>query len=1090
MRSILTRLYNHTVVATMVTIFFCLAGIVSGSQLIREGFPEIPLDTVLVEMTFLGADPYEVEEGIARKIEEAIDGLEGVKRFTTVSIQNRCRTLIEVKDGYPMPKALDNIRNAVDAISNFPIDAEKPIISELTIRGEVIFVALWGDLTERVAKETAEQIKDELQALPEISQVSVSGVRDYEIAIELSEEKMRQWGLTFDDVSSALQAGSVNLSGGTLRTKGEEIDIKAEGRKYTGEEFSEIVVLAKPTGEIITLDQIARIRDTFTEDAVIARFNGQPAVMIGVFKTETEDSIRVARATREYVKERAQTLPPGLHLTPWNDDSTTIEHQLDILIENGLQGLVLVIFTMWVFMGFRLSFWVAMGIPVAISGALTFLYLTGGSLNIMTLLGMILVMGILVDDGIVISESIFNRRWNGERGLAAAVHGIEEVGVPIIAAVATTIVAFIPLFFIPSVIGKFVAIIPGVVISALMVDMFEATTCLPTHLSHLPDPHTPPKLPRWLRALSFDFYLRKWITGALFWFIDHVYVPFVYRTLRNRYAVVGCAIAFVIVTIVGIGPPINKYIGGGFVKFILFPALDNPFLEASIEFPKGTPLDITVAALAQTEKAIQRVETEAKAQGERPFVKHVYSVIGQGADPFEQRASGSHVGVIRVEMTTSTERKIPSREVVARWQKATGNIPGAVVQAFGTQEQGPPGAPIQIWLEGANIDSLSTAAGEIKAKLRGYGGLYQIEDDFRAGNREIKVDLKPEARGLGLTLNDLASQVHSGFFGEEAIRVQRGRDDVRVKVRYNQEERDTLADLDQVRIRTQNGQEVPFFSVANVRFGQSVASITRVDGQRTIAVSAEVDEERANAEEVLNDMRDTFMGKIETDHPDVKWSFEGAKQDSNDAFKALIGGFAMAMLAIYLIGATTFRSYLQPIVVMMSIPFGMTGAIYGHWLMGMPLSMFSVFGMVALAGVAVNDSIVLVEAFNVKLSEGRSMFGALADAGARRFRSIFLTTFTTTIGTAPLIFEKDLAARGMIPMALSMSSGLLVACVATLVLLPALFAIANDVRRVIRLAWSGRWPTREEVEPGSKRRVDRYEEDIKDPSPGEPAMVK
>jgi len=1084
MRGILTSLYNHTVLATMVTIFFCIAGVISAFQLVREGFPQIPVDTVLVEMTYLGADPYEVEEGIARKIEESIDGLEGVKRFTTVSIQNRCRAVIEIKAGYPMPKALDNIRNAIDAISNFPVDVEKPIISEITIRGEVIFVALWGDLTERVAKETAEQIKDELQALPEISQVSVSGVRDYEIAVELSEEKMRQWGLTFDDVSRALRAGSVNLSGGTLRTKGEEIDIKAEGRKYTGEEFADIVVVAKPTGEIITLDQIAKIRDTFTEDSVIARFNGQPAVMIGVFKTDTEDSIEVARATREYVSRRAQTLPQGLHLTPWNDDSTAIRDQLSILIWNGLQGLVLVVFTMWVFMGFRLSFWVAMGIPVALSGALTFLYLSGGSLNIVSLLGLILVMGILVDDGIVISESIYTRRSSGEKGLAAAVHGIEEIGLPIIAAVSTTIVAFIPLFFIPSVIGKIVAVMPGVVIAALLVDMFEATTCLPAHLSHLPDPHTPPRLPRWLRVLSFDFYLRKWITATLFWFIDHVYRPFVYATLRHRYVVLAFGVAFFVITFAGV-------LRGGFVKFILFPSTDNPFLEAAVEFPQGTPMSVTIDALAKTEAAIKSVETDAIQRGEKPFVLHVYSVIGQGTDPFEQRATGSHVGVIRVEMATSADRKLPSGEIVARWQKATGDIPGAVVQSFGTQEQGPPGAPIQIWLKGNDIDSLTTASEEIKAKLRSYSGIFQIQDDFRAGNREIKVDLKPEARGLGLTLDDLASQVHSGFFGEEAIRVQRGRDDIRVKVRYNENERDTMADLDQVRIRTQNGQEVPFFSVANVEFGQSVASVTRVDGQRTIAVSAEVDEDRANAEEVLSDLRDAFMPKFEADHPNVRWSFEGAKQDSNEAFGALFGGFAIALFAIYLIAATVFRSYLQPFIVMSSIPFGMTGAIYGHWFMDMPLSMFSVFGMVSLAGVAVNDSIVLVEAFNVKLSEGRSTFDALADAGARRFRSIFLTTFTTTIGTAPLIFETDLAARGMIPMALSMSSGLLVACVATLVLLPALFAIANDARRAMRLFWTGRWPTREEVEPGSKRRVDRYEEDVKDSSnSGETAMAK
>ncbi len=1083
MRDLLSKLYNHTVLATMVTVFFCLAGIVAGSQLIREGIPEITVDTVLIEITYLGADPYEVEEGIARKVEEAVDGLEGVKRFTTVSIENRCRAMIEVRDGYPMPKALDNIRNAIDAISNFPVDAEKPIISEITIRGEVIFVALWGDISERIGKETAEEIKDELQALPEISQVSVSGVRDYEIAIELSEEKMRQWGLTFDQVSNALRQGSVNLSGGKIRTKGEEIDIKAFGRKYTGEEFSKIVVVAKPTGEIITLDQIATIRDTFTEDNIIARFNGQPAVMIGVFKTDNEDSIRIAEATRRYVEQKALTLPAGVHLTAWNDFSQTIDRQIGILVENGLQGLFLVIFTMWVFMGFRLSFWVSMGIPVAISGALVYLFLTGGSLNMMTLLALILVMGILVDDGIVISESIYTRRWNGERGLAAAVHGIEEVGVPIIAAVATTVVAFVPLFFIPSVVGKFVAIIPGVVITALCTDMFEASTCLPAHLSHLPDPHTPPKLPRWLRFLTFDFYLRKWITAGLYWFIDHMYVPFVYRTLRYRYIVIAVGIAFFIFTFVGV-------VGGGFVKFVLFPSSDNPFLQASVEFPQGTPLDVTVDALARTEQALNEVEKQAEKEGNQPFIKHVYSLIGQGSDPFEQRASGGHIGVIRVEMTSSETRTLSAREIVSRWQKETGDVAGAVVQAFGTLEQGPPGAPIQVWLKGSNLGSLTAAADEIKGKLRGYGGLYQIEDDFRAGNREIKVDLKPEARGLGLTLDDLAKQVYSGFYGEEAIRIQRGRDDIRVKVRYQEQGRDTLADLDSVRIRTPEGNEVPFFSLANVRFGQSVASITRVDGHRTIAVSAEVDEERANAEEVLNDMRDTFMPTFTAEHPDVEWSFEGAKQDSNEAFKALIGGFTIAMLAIYLIAATTFRSYLQPLVVMTSIPFGMTGAIYGHWFMGMPLSMFSVFGMVSLAGVAVNDSIVLVEAYNVKLSEGRSAFDALADAGARRFRSIFLTTFTTTIGTAPLIFEKDLAAQGMIPMALSMSSGLIVACVATLVLLPALFAIANDARRIVRWALHGEWPTREEVEPGSKRSVDRYEEDVKESSAeGEPATV-
>ena len=1083
MNSVLSRVYSHTVLATMVTVFFMLCGAVVGPRLVREGVPEITVDTVLIEMTFLGADPYEVEEGIARKIEEAIDGLEGVKRYTTVSIQNTCRTMVEITDGYPMAKALDNVRNAVDAISTFPPDAEKPVISEIVIRGEVIFVALWGDLTERIAKETAEQIKDELQAIPEISQVSISGVRDYEIAIELSEEKMRTWGLTFDQISRALSTGSVNLSGGTLRTKGEEIDIKAVGRKYTGEEFAKIVVLAKPTGEIITLDQIATIRDAFTEDAVVARFNGKPAVMIGVFKTDMEDAITVAKATREYVEQKANTLPDGVHLTAWNDFSTTIESQIDILVSNGLQGLALVILVMWLFLGTQLSLWVSVGIPVAVSGGLLAIYFTGGSLNIMSLLGLILVMGILVDDGIVISEAIYTRRALGEHGLAAAVHGIREVGVPILAGVTTTIVAFIPLFFIPSVVGKFVAIIPVVVIAALATDMFEALTCLPAHLSHLPDPHTPPKLPRLLKPLMIGYYLRRKITAGLFGFIDKFYKPFVYLTLRHRYIALVCGVSFFIFTVVGV-------MGGGFVKFVLFPATDIPFLEASIEFPQGTPIDVTIAALAETEEALRAVEKDAVSEDMRPFIKHVYALMGQGSNVFEQRSTGSHAGVIRVEITPSKERDLEAREIVARWQQATGTIAGAVVQSFGTLEQGPPGAPIQIWINGSGIDELTAAAEEMKERLRSYGGLYQIEDDFREGNRELKLDVKPEARGLGITLDDLARQIYSGFYGEEAIRIQRGRDDIRVKVRYDRSERDTLADLEHVRIRTQSGGEVPFFSVADIDFGQSVASVTRVDGRRTIAVSAEVDEQRANAEEVLADIEDNFIPTFEREHPNVAWSFEGAKQDSNDAFGALAWGFLIAMFGIYLITATTFRSYVQPLVVMTCIPFGMIGAIYGHWLMGMPLSMFSVFGMVSLAGVAVNDCIVFAEAFNTKVSEGRGVMDALADAGGRRFRSIFLTTFTTTIGTAPLIFETDFAARGMIPMALSMSSGLIVACVMTLLLLPALFAITNDLRRAAWWARKRYWPSPEEVEPASRRTVDRYVEDMKKASGAEPALVK
>lgn len=1061
--------------------FMLLGGLGAGLGLVREGVPEISVDTVMVEVTYPGADPYEVEEGISRKIEEAVDGLEGVKRYTTVSIQNRSRSVIEIVEGYPMEKALDNVRNAVDSISTFPPDAEKPVVSEITIRSEVIFVALWGDLTERVGKELAETIKDELQAQPEISQVSISGVRDYEIAIELSEERMRQYDLTFEQVAEALRAGSVNLSGGTLRTKGEKIEIKAQGRKYTGAEFAKIVVLARPTGEIITLDEIATIRDAFTEDEVVARFNGKPCVMIGVFKTEDEDAIKVAEAARAYVEKRAPTLPEGIQLTAWNDTTVSINSQVNLLLKNGFFGLLIVLVMLWLFMSTRLSFWVAMGIPISIAGALIILSFAGGSLNIMSLLGLILVMGIIVDDAIVVGEAIYLKRTQGEKGVAAAAHGVMEVGLPVLAAVTTTIIAFVPLFFIPSVVGKFVAIVPVVVIAALSVSLVESLFVLPAHLTHLPDPHRPAThLPRWLRG---GVAVRRQVSRGLHWFIDRVYRPSVRKALQYRYVTLAASIAFLIVTMAGL-------LGGGFVKFVLFPEQDSPYIQAGVEFPQGTPIDITTRAVKRTEEALHEVAAKIEATGEPPVIKNIYSLIGQGGDIFESRDSGTHFGLIRVELYQSDERDFHSRELLARWQKATGIIPGTIAQTFETQEQGPPGAPIQVWLKGNDIEAMKAAAADLKEQLRTYDGLYQIQDDYREGNREIQVDLKPEARGLGLTLGDLAEQVYSGFFGEEAIRLQRGRDDIRVKVRYTTEERDTLADLEQVRIRTPDGHEVPFFSVANVEFGRSVASVTRVDGRRNISVSAEVDEARQNAEEVLADLEATYMPEFEAKYPGVDWSFEGAKQDSNEAFGAVAIGFPMAMFAIFVVVATIFRSYIQPFVILVTVPFGITGAIYGHLALGLPLTMFSVFGMVALAGVVVNDAIVLIEAVNHRIAEGMPVLDAICDGGARRFRAILLTTISTSGGLAPLILETDFAAQTLIPMALSVASGVLVATVFTLILIPSLMGILSDFRLVIHWLWQGTWPTREAVEPARKRAIDRYEEDLKKTAESGPAMVK
>lgn len=1081
MKSLIAKIIGQTVIANVVLGFMLLGGLGAALSLVREGIPEISVDNILIEVAYPGADPYEVEEGISRKIEEAVDGLEGIKRYTTVSIENAGRGIVQIVEGYPMDKALDNVRNAIDAISTFPPDTEKPVISEMTIRSEVIFVALWGDITERVGKEFAEQIKDELQALPGVSQVSLGGVREYEIAIELSEGRLREYGLTFADVSSALRRSSVNMSGARLRTKGEEIEIKATGRKYTGEEFSKIVVLAGAGGDVVTLGQIATVRDSFTEDSILARFNGQSAVMIGVFKTSDEDAIAIARETREYVAKKAQTLPEGVYLTAWNDTSVQVESQIQLLLKNGFFGLIIILCTLWLFMDIRLSFWVAMGIPISLAGAMVLLSLAGGSLNIMSLMGLILVMGIIVDDAIVVAESIYLRRSEGEKGVAAAAHGVSEVALPVLAAVTTTIIAFIPLRFVPSVVGKFVAILPVVVIAALLISLIESLFLLPAHLTHLPDPNRPVK--DRMVLMRPGAWIHKKVNGGLKFIIERVYSPFVATALRYRYVVLSVSVAFLIITFRGI-------LGGGFVGFVLFPEQDTPYIQAGIEFPQGTPIYVTEAAIEQTEDALHEIAAEIEGTGDPEVIRNIYSLIGQGANMFETRASGGHFGLIRVELHSSEQRSFHARELIARWQERTGSIPGAITQTFALQEQGPPGAPILVMLKGNDMDELVAASGDLKAKLKTYEGVYQIEADFREGNRQIEIALKPEARALGLTLDDLASQMYAGFYGEEAMRLQRGRDDVRVKVRYTQEARSTLAELESVRIRTPDGHEVPFFSVADVSFGRGVASIARSDGKRSVAVSAEVRESTTNAEEILADLSATFLPGLLASHPGVEWSYEGAKQDSNEAFGALILGFAFAMFGIFAIVAAVFRSYLQPFVILITVPFGITGAIWGHLILGQVLTMFSVFGMVALAGVVVNDAIVLIEAVNTRIARGRPVFDALREGGMRRFRAILLTTISTAGGLAPLIFEKDFGAQMLIPMALSLAAGVIMATVFTLVLIPALMAILNDFRRVFTFVIYGRWPTREEVEPARNRGVDRYEEDRAHGPASEPALVK
>lgn len=1063
MKQVVARIIRHRVLANMLLVVTLMTGFIAANQMIRELFPEVSTRTVMITVLYPGADPEEVEEGVSRKIEEAIDGLEGVKRYTTVSSENTARAIVEVIQDYPIDKAKDNVENAIDAISTFPVDAEKPIVQEVLIEDEVILMALWGDMTEDTRKEFAEQIKDELQQIEGISKVDITGVRDYEIAIELSEERMREYGLSFEDISNALKRGSVNLSGGSLRTAGEQIGVRTVGRKYTGEELGSIVVLARPDGEIITLDRLATIRDEFTEDPVIATFEGYRCALLTIKKSSEEDTIAIAQSAYEYVRNKQMTLPEGVHLTAWADSSVIIDGRLGITLINGVAGLFLVLITLWMFLDLRLSFWVAMGIPFSVCGALIIMWAWGTTLNSITLFGLVMVLGIIVDDAIVIGESIYLHRRQGDGPLTAAINGLWEVGPPVIVAVATTIVAFLPLAFIKGVLGRFVGVMPVALCGALIFSLFEAMFLLPSHLSHLPDPNAEGsgRFQIWAKRN------RRAVNRVIDGFVDGMYYPFLLKTLHYRYAVLCGAIAFVLAT-VGV-------VMGGFVTFVPFPQFDDNGIQATIEFLPGTPAAVTRDAVAQTEAALHDLMDELKGEGHDRVLKYVYTVVGEnagGRNLFPQAASGTHLGYVRVELEDSEIRGIHSQKITERWQARVPALPGALSQSFAVLSGGPPGKDIEIWLKGRDTDLMRAATDDLKAKLATYDGLYQIEDDYRPGKRELQIDVKPEARPLNVTLEDLARQVYAGFYGEEALRLQRGRDDVRVKVRYTGDERKTLADLDRVRIRTPQGQEVPFFSVADVKFGRGVLNINRVDGSRRISITSEVDNARGNAQQVIADLRANYVPEFHSRYLGITVQFEGAQQDSREGVESLVYLFPIALVVIFVIISTIFRSYMQPFIIMVTVPFGLIGAVYGHIMMDMSIVMFSMFGMMALTGVVVNDGIVLIEAVNTQLSKQSPVFDAIARGGARRFRAITLTTISTVGALFPLIIETNLAAQPLKPMALSVASGVGFATLITLFVIPCLLAILNDIRRWTHYLIRAEWPSREEVEPARLRSLD------------------
>jgi len=1039
-QGILSWFASNHVAANLLMLLIAAAGFMAIFSARLEVFPEMNLDMINIMVPYLGASPSDVEEGVCTRVEEAIAGVEGIKRMTSTAAEGMGSTLVEVEEYADVKEVLDDVKAEIDTIITFPKETEKPIISELKTSFKVISIVLYGDVSEQTLRTLADGIRNEITDKENITHATISGIRPYEISIEISEENLRRYNLSFDQVTGSVRNSSLDIPAGSVKTSGGEILVRTKGQKYYGLEFEEIIVVTRNDGTLIKLSDIATVRDEFQDMDLSARFDGKRAAFIQVSRTGEQDALDVARTVKEYVSERRDSLPTGVSLALWEDDTDFLRSRLSLLTRNGCIGLILVFVCLTFFLNVRLAFWTAMGIPISFLGAFWLLPLFDVTINMMSLFAFIMVLGLVVDDAIVVGENIFSYRQQGLERHDAAVKGVREMCWPVVAAVLTTVFAFIPLAYTGGIMGKILRVLPIVVIGVLGFSLVEALLILPAHLSS--------KAGRPGKGIRrFTDKINDVTDRGLKRFINGPFAGFVERAVRWRYVTLAFGIA-IFLTTVGI-------VAGGYIKFVFFDAMEADNVVALLKMPLGTPVEQTRAVAERLEAtAFETIEEfDKKRGGDISLRKHISTTIGAQptvgrGGPVQVDLGGggqSHLAEVNIELLAAEDRGLSSTVIKNRWRELVGEVAGASSLTF-ISEFVSTGDPINVELSHEDFDTLLAASEKLKSVLRDYTGVGDIQDDFEPGKAELKLKLKDTGRTLGLTLSDLARQVRQGFYGDEAQRIQRGRDDIRVMVRYPEAERKSLADVENMRIRLPSGTEIPFDTVAEVQYGRGYSAIKRIDRKRVVSVSADVDLALANANVINRDLIATELPKLIQEFRGLQYRFGGEQREMTESLGSLKTNFIIAMLAIYGLLAVQFRSYSQPAIIMSAIPFGIVGAAFGHLLMGYNFGIMSMFGIVALSGVVVNDSLIMIDLINRERESGIELHQVLRDCATRRFRPIMLTTLTTFFGLLPMITERSLQARFLIPMAISLAFGVMFATCITLVLVPSLYMILEDVK--------------------------------------------
>jgi len=1049
-----------------------IVGAMSFAGMRREVFPEFELEIILVSVPYPGATPEEVEEGICQKVEEACRSVSGIKKLTSVAQEGVGFCVFELDSGMKnVQKVLSEIRSEVERIPSLPELAEDPKVEQVTLRNPAIKVGVLaprvaGGVSESELRDVAELVRDDLLALPAVSAANLQGARDYEIDIEISERMLRKYGLSLRNVADIVRRENLELPGGTIRGESGEILLRGKNKRYVGDEIATLPLVTLPDGLVLTVGDLGTVRDDFADITATNQINGRQGMVVSIDRSSGEDLLAMTEAVNAYVAK--VSLPQGYQIVTWADQSIDVRDRLEMLVNTGTQGLLIVFVILSLFLNLKIAFWVALGIPFCMLGAGGLMFLTDQTLNMLSMFAFLMAIGIVVDDAIVVSDNIERHRRLGKKLVTAAVDGTAEVAPSVVSSVTTTVITFLPLCFVSGVMGKFIAVMPFAFITALIMSLGESLLVLPGHLSHEKG-----LVFTVLGWLLFPFrvflpvltWLQKGCDRGLQWVVQTCYRPLLDLALANRLSTMAVAVSVLMMAV--------ALVRSGVTPFSLFPKIDANRLLAKVTFPDGTPSTVTDEATRRIEQAAFQTGQKLSNSGDS-IVRLVHRSVGQVAARGEvgpdARVSGSHVGAVAIELVDGESRDVTSEQFISDWRLAAGSFPGVESLVYGTENIGPGGKAVEFKLlsrsDPESIRQLEEAVERCKEWLVQYPGVIDIDDDSRPGKWEYQIRVKPEAEAMGVSLADLAGTVRASYYGEEVMRLQRGRHEVKLMVRYPQEERRSVATLNDVRVTSPDGVKRPLDELAEIEIRRGYSEINRLSQKRSITVVADIDVAKSSltSGQITGDMEKRLMPDLLAEYPLVSVRWEGEQEQTQESLRSLGVGFIVALFAMFVLLTMEFKSYFQPLLIIAIIPFGCAGAVFGHALLGMPLTLFSMFGLVALAGVVVNDSIVLIDFINHRIRAGMPLFDSLREAGRLRFRPVFLTSVTTIGGLFPLMTETSFQAQFLVPMATSLVFGLAATTLIVLVLVPVMYSFFGTSARSVMIDDESDW---QEVETDS-----------------------